>query len=172
MSRKKILIILSVFVIAILLTTACGGASQFPQETEVASAEEDEHMDEHEHMNEDEHMDEGEHMEDDHGVPEEAAEVPNPVEASEDSVAQGANLYATNCAVCHGEDGEGDGPTAETLDPKPANLHEDHVQGLTDGALFHIITHGRSDTGMPAWENQLSEEERWHVVNFLRTFQE
>jgi mono/diheme cytochrome c family protein len=156
MSPKRILTILSVFVIAVLVSSACGGTTPTPLKTEAPSAEKDEHMDEHEHM------DEGEHM----------AEVPNPYEATENSVAQGANLYAANCSVCHGENGEGDGPTAEALDPKPANLHEDHVQSLTDGALFHIITHGRPETAMPAWENQLSEEERWHVINFLRTFQE
>ncbi|RME42573.1 MAG: cytochrome c, partial [Chloroflexi bacterium] len=81
-------------------------------------------------------------------------------------------IYAQNCAVCHGETGEGDGPAAGTLEMKPANLHEDHVQGLTDGALFWIISHGRPDTPMPPWDNVLSEQERWHLVNFLRTFGE
>ena len=53
----------------------------------------------------------------------------------------------------------------------PADLHEGHVQGNSDGALFHIITHGRPDTPMPPWKDVLPEEQRWHVVNFLRTFQ-
>jgi mono/diheme cytochrome c family protein len=156
--------------IAVLFAAACGGNYQAPKETEAPSAEEDEYRDEDEHVA-DEHGPE-EHMEGEDEVPEEAAEVPKPIEASEASVAEGASLYATNCAVCHGENGAGDGPTAETLDPKPAKLHEDHVQILTDGALFYIISHGRPETSMPAWENQLSEEERWHVVNLLRTFQE
>ena len=105
-----------------------------------------------------------------HDVPEEAAAVPNPIEASDASIAQGADLYAENCAVCHGEDGEGNGPAAAGLEVPPADLHEDHVQANSDGALFYIISHSSPDSPMPAWEDALSEDERWHVVNFLRTF--
>lgn len=112
------------------------------------------------------------HMAGAHGVPDEAAAVPNPVEATDASVAAGSELYAANCAVCHGETGAGDGLAAANLDPKPANLSADHVQELSDGALFYIITHGRPNTPMPAWEGVLTEEQRWQVVNFLRTFGE
>lgn len=107
-----------------------------------------------------------------HNVPAEAAAVENPVAASDESVAAGRVLYSENCAICHGETGEGDGPGAAGLEPSPANLHEDHVQGNSDGALFWIISHGREGTAMPAWEGQLTAEQRWNVVNFLRTFQE
>ncbi len=51
----------------------------------------------------------------------------------------------------------------------PSDLHEGHVQGLSDGALFYIISHGKPDTPMPAWEDVLEEEDRWNVVNFMRT---
>ncbi len=107
-----------------------------------------------------------------HGVPEDAAAVSNPIEANEESIAAGGELYATNCAVCHGESGKGDGPGAAGLEKQPANLNEGHVQGLTDGALFYIVSHGRPDTPMPAWDNVLNEEQRWQVVNYLRTFNE
>jgi len=167
MSPKRLLAILTFFTIATLLIAGCGGATQPPQETQEPG--EEEHM-EDEHM-EDEHPPE-EHMEGEHEVPEDAAAVPNPIDATEESIAMGAELYAQSCAVCHGENGEGDGPSAEGLDPKPADMHEEHVQELSDGALFYIISHGRPETAMPAWENQLDEEERWHVINFLRTFQE
>lgn len=114
----------------------------------------------------------GEHLAGHHDVPEEAAAVENPVSVSDKSVAAGEKIYAENCAVCHGENGKGDGPAAASLDKQPANLHEGHVQGLSDGALFWIISHGRPDTPMPPWDNVLSETERWQVVNFLRTFSE
>jgi len=58
------------------------------------------------------------------------------------------------------------------LEQKPSDLHAAHVHENSDGALFYIVSHGRPDTPMPAWESQLSEEERWHMVNFLRTFSE
>lgn len=111
-----------------------------------------------------------EHIAGSHGVPDEAAAVENPMPATDESVAAGATIYAQNCAVCHGEKGEGDGSVAETLEKTPANLHEGHVQELSDGALFWIISHGRPESPMPPWDNVLNETERWNVVNFLRTF--
>ena len=107
-----------------------------------------------------------------HDVPADAADVPNPFEATDDSVKAGSELFAASCAICHGETGEGDGPGAEGLETQPADLHEDHVQALSDGALFYIISHGSPETPMPAWENVLSEEQRWHVVNYMRALVE
>lgn len=114
----------------------------------------------------------GEHAEEAHAIPEEAAELENPVEATDSSTEAGAALFSANCAICHGVEGRGDGPSAEALDPPPPDLHADHVQVLTDGELFWVITHGVEDTGMPPWEDVLAEEERWHVVNFIRSFAE
>lgn len=111
-------------------------------------------------------------MSSDHSVPAEAAAVENPTSASDESISSGEAIYSQNCAVCHGDSGKGDGPGAATLNPKPADLHADHVQGNSDGAMFWIISHGREGTVMPAWNTLLSDEQRWGVVNFLRTFQE
>lgn len=154
----------------LIFTAACGPAS---------GADASSTNGEEEHMDGDEHMDEGDdthnpddHMAGAHNVPEEAAAVPNPISASDDNVDAGSGLYAANCAVCHGEEGRGDGPSAEGLEKKPADLNADHVQGLTDGALFYIISHGKPDTPMPAWEGVLGVEERWNVVNFMRTLSE
>ncbi len=110
------------------------------------------------------------HVAGEHSVPEEALALENPIPATEESIEKGRQLYLQNCAVCHGEQGYGDGPSAAALDPKPANLHEDHVQGVPDGMLFWVISHGVPETAMPPWDKALSEEERWHIVNFLRTF--
>jgi mono/diheme cytochrome c family protein len=150
------------------------------EEAEAEHEEEAEHVDEA--KDEDAHMEEAEHK-DEHGpdehmvgtghdVPAEAAAVSNPIEIDDEGLEQGASLYAVNCAVCHGETGEGDGPGADGLEQKPADLHEAHVQENSDGALFYIVSHGRPDTPMPAWDNVLSEDERWHLVNFLRTLGE
>ena len=138
---------------------------------------EDEHTDEATHENEDTHAEEDGHEDEHtagaaHSVPEEASEFPNPIEADAASVESGSVIFAANCATCHGENGEGDGPAAEGLEKKPADLHESHVQELSDGAIFYIVTPGIPDTPMVAWENVLSEEERWQVVNFLRTLGE
>ncbi len=174
-------IALVVGLVGAFLLTACGGtptAPPAPAEVEHVEtpAEEAEHegtqAEEAEHEDEDTHAPEEHIAGEAHDVPEEAAAVPNPIEASDESVEAGAGFYAANCAVCHGETGEGDGPGAEGLERKPSDLHADHVQENSDGALFYIISHGRPDTPMPAWEDVLSEEDRWHVVNFLRTYGE
>jgi mono/diheme cytochrome c family protein len=179
---KDVMLLLGSLLVFSMILAACGGSEPDATPTPAAEIDEDEgeHIDEHA---EDEH-DEGEHDEDEdahspddhmagaHDVPEEAAAVPNPLAGDEASTAAGGELYASSCAVCHGETGEGDGPGATGMEPPPANLHEDHVLGLTDGALFYIISHGKPDTPMPAWENILTEDQRWQVVNFMRTFGE
>lgn len=106
-----------------------------------------------------------------HNVPEKYATMENPIEATDRSIARGAELFQATCAVCHGTTGHGDGVGAAGLDPKPANLSEDHVQGNPDGALFYTISKGVPGTAMVAWESQISEEDRWNLVNFVRTIE-
>lgn len=182
LNPRNLIVVAAGLAILSILVSGCASGSEEPTAQEVVSSEaegeeeEEDLMDGDEHMEEEgEHMDEHapeEHMEGGHEVPDEAAAVPNPIADDADSISSGAALYATNCAICHGEIGEGDGPAASGLVMAPSDLHEGHVQGLSDGALFYIISHGKPETPMPAWENILEENDRWHVVNFLRTFQE
>ena len=92
----------------------------------------------------------------------------NPVERTAASVERGAALFAANCASCHGEAGAGDGPLADSLPAPPANFTV-HVPFHPDGVLFAWISDGIRGTGMPAWSPQLSDQERWDLVNFLRS---
>ena len=92
----------------------------------------------------------------------------NPVERNAESVERGAALFAAHCASCHGETGAGDGPLAGSLPAPPANFTV-HVPFHPDGVLYAWITDGIRGTGMPAWSPQLSDQERWDLVNFLRT---
>jgi mono/diheme cytochrome c family protein len=77
-------------------------------------------------------------------------------------------VYEANCVVCHGETGRGDGPAAAGLRPQPADFRVHLAAGHTDGQLFDWITNGVAGTSMPAFRDQLTEEERWHVLNFIR----
>jgi copper resistance protein D len=85
------------------------------------------------------------------------------------SVANGLRLYQESCAVCHGVAGYGDGPAARGLKPKPSDLTAKHTSDHTVGDIFWWITHGIKDTAMPAFSQSLSEEDRWDLINFLRT---
>ena len=172
--RRRFMFILSILVIAGVLVSACSTSQPAPTATEEhVEAEHEEEAEQMDMDDEDEDpMEMEEHEEGGHAVPEEAAAMLIPITASDESVAIGRELFATNCALCHGETGEGDGPAASGLAKPPADLNEDHVQSLTDGALFYIISQGVPESPMPAWEDVLPEDARWHLVNFLRTFSE
>lgn len=86
------------------------------------------------------------------------------------SVARGAELYGQHCVACHGAGGRGDGPAAARLPKPPANLTEPHTALHTAGDLFWWLTHGKLAGGMPGFESNMSVEERWDMVNFLRAF--
>jgi mono/diheme cytochrome c family protein len=67
--------------------------------------------------------------------------------------------------------GKGDGPAAITLNPRPASLQVHVVSGVhSDAQLYNWITNGFPDTAMPAFQEQLSDIQRWDLVNYIRTF--
>jgi putative copper export protein/mono/diheme cytochrome c family protein/peroxiredoxin len=84
------------------------------------------------------------------------------------SVANGMALYRDSCVVCHGIDGYGDGPAAQDLNPKPADLTARHANDHTAGDLYWWLSHGVQLTAMPGFGTSLSEEERWDLINFMR----
>lgn len=100
-------------------------------------------------------------------APAEARKLRNAVAANESSIAAGKKVYQANCLACHGAKGVGNGDAGANLTPRPADLTSTIVQMQTDGELFWKITNGR--TPMPSWEQTLSEEDRWNVVNYIRT---
>lgn len=100
-------------------------------------------------------------------VPIAAAAIKNPTPATPVSIAAGKATYKLYCAPCHGNNGRGDGPAAASLNPKPA----DHTSSLllkeTDGSLFYRISEGH--TPMPQYKTTLSEQQRWELVDYIRT---
>jgi copper transport protein len=96
------------------------------------------------------------------------AVIPNPVARTPASVARGQELYQQHCVVCHGLSGRGDGPLAATLNPRPADLRR-HVADHTEGQLWLWVTYGVPGTAMPAFRETLSDEDRWHLINYLES---
>jgi len=103
-------------------------------------------------------------------APARAARKKNPIPADEKSIGVGKVIYTAQCLSCHGPAGHGDGPAAKDLNPKPRNLSDPKIQEQTDGSIFWKLTEGRKP--MPTFEKLLSEDERWNVINYVRTLKE
>jgi mono/diheme cytochrome c family protein len=104
-------------------------------------------------------------------LPKEAREVaakrPNPIKPTPESVAIGRQHYRTFCVPCHGEEGKGDGLVSAKFIPPPDLTNAALHTARTDGYWHSYLSVGGAI--MPAYGEALSPEERWHVVNFLRT---
>ena len=105
-------------------------------------------------------------------LPPDADKTKNPVEGTEESIAKGKEFYMGkqgNCIFCHGETGSGNKENLPKLRRVPADLSDaKRMPKLSDGEIFWKITKGIPGI-MPSREKQLTEEERWHVVNCVRT---
>ena len=110
---------------------------------------------------------------------ERAAAAPAPRSIGPGDAAQGAVSYARHCSGCHGVAGDGLGPAAAFLEPRPRDLRgglhkfKSTAEGLPplDSDLFATITVGIPGTSMPGW-GELSERERWDLVAFLGSLRE
>ena len=76
--------------------------------------------------------------------------------------------FADHCAICHGNDGNGDTMIGRGLYPKPPDLREPETQKLSDGELFWVIENGVRFTGMPAFSSPGMQDESWKLVHFIR----
>lgn len=94
-------------------------------------------------------------------------DVRNPFPPTAESVAIGQPVYAGSCVACHGAGGLGDGPAGAGLPKPPADLLV-HVPLHSDTILFEFIRDGISQAGMPGQDGVLTEDEMWHLVNYLR----
>ena len=102
----------------------------------------------------------------DWNAPKEAASRQNPVPQDAAAVERGKQLFAQFCAGCHGKNGQGDGPAAAALKPKPTNLAE-RAGPHPDGDFAWKIANGRGP--MPAFKNQLAENQIWDLTHFIQS---
>lgn len=90
-----------------------------------------------------------------------------PLPATADSLERGKALYGINCALCHGSGGKGDGNLSVYFTPKPFDLTSQPVQRLQDQDIFLVISGGFAI--MPQIGENLSVDQRWDIVNYVRT---
>ncbi|PYT74526.1 MAG: cytochrome C [Acidobacteria bacterium] len=109
-------------------------------------------------------------------IPRNARLSQNPVLDSPEIQHEARLHFADHCAICHGNDGNGDTPIGNGLYPKPPDLRKRETQDLSDGELFWIIENGVRFTGMPAFSsngdhmagNHGSAQDSWKLVHFIR----
>jgi len=91
----------------------------------------------------------------------------NPIASTQESIAAGQKIYSKTCTMCHGKSGDADGPAVIELNIHPAKLSDPQLATESDGSLFWKITTGKKP--MPAFGKRISETDRWHLVNYIRT---
>jgi len=103
-------------------------------------------------------------------IPSAARRATNPLTLTAENLQESRELFANECAICHGEDGSGESEYGQNLYPRAPDLRAAATQELTDGELHYIIQNGVQLTGMPARGNphEVREEEGWKLVLFLR----
>ena len=107
-------------------------------------------------------------------APQEYLALENPLRPDRPTLRAARRLYlgkadrGPGCAVCHGDQGDGQGPLAASFDPAPRNFTcSRSIRGISDGQLFWIIRYGSPGTGMPA-HSTLEDAEIWQLVLELR----
>jgi len=104
-------------------------------------------------------------------VPPGAKQLKNPVPANSATLEAARGLYRNNCAKCHGINGDGKRPPGSmySYNVQPTNFtNAKRMDAMSDGEIFWKITNGRKP--MPSFKNRLTGEQRWQLVNLLRTF--
>ncbi len=104
--------------------------------------------------------------------PADFASAKNPFQGNQDAVAAGKQVFATNCAPCHGEDAKGDGAAGAGLTPKPANLQ--FTAKETSAQYIHWVdTVGGANAGlssnMPSFKDVIPDDDLWRIATYLTT---
>jgi len=101
-------------------------------------------------------------------IPADAVHQVNPVKPTAESIAQGKKYYGYDCAMCHGDNGDGKGTVAVDEKLKLKDYRDPvALQGMTDGELFYIIKNGKGQ--MPPEGDRLKSTELWNLVNYIRS---
>ncbi|MGL2993633.1 c-type cytochrome [Flavobacterium sp. TSSA_36] len=90
----------------------------------------------------------------------------NPFKGNAKATVEGKHIFEQMCVLCHGVKGKGNGEAGLTLGTKPANFLAFKVKKESDGVIFWKITNGKSP--MAGYDELLTEEQRWQLVNYIR----
>ena len=93
----------------------------------------------------------------------------NPLNFDINTIKRGRQFYTIHCVTCHGKNGRGDTEMREFLKTPPSDLTDGQwIYGGHDSMIFNVISSGREERDMPAFQEKLSAESIWYVVSYLR----
>lgn len=95
-----------------------------------------------------------------------AADLKNPLQPTDETLAAGAILFRDHCAGCHGTPSNPDSQFSRSFNPPVPQFFKEGSD-MADNQSFYIIQHGIRWTGMPAWNKTLNENQAWQLVTFL-----
>ena len=101
-------------------------------------------------------------------IPPEAAAKANPVKPTAESLARGKKMYGIDCAMCHGEKGDGKGDLASDIKNITDFTNPDSLKNRTDGELFYITRNGKGED-MPPEGDRAKDDDVWNMVNYIRS---
>mgnify|MGYP002859903447 CR=1 FL=1 len=97
------------------------------------------------------------------------ADLSSPLETTAENVAAGALLYGQMCTQCHGEEGKGDGALSRNGHIVGIPSYSGKLKDLPEGKMYHTLQYGKGLMGSHA--SQLSQKERWLIIEFIKTLQ-
>jgi mono/diheme cytochrome c family protein len=93
-----------------------------------------------------------------------------PVDVTPELLDRGQERFDINCAICHGQTGEGKGVVQQIANwATVANLQDDRIRQQPDGQIYNTITHGKNTMG--AYGPNIAIEDRWAIVAYIRALQ-
>ncbi|MEO8398400.1 MAG: quinol:electron acceptor oxidoreductase subunit ActD [Ignavibacteriaceae bacterium] len=102
------------------------------------------------------------------GITEPTEVLTNPFLPTKENLELGKRKFLTYCSPCHGNHADGDSRLHGQF-PNPPTLHSTRAREFPDGRIYHIITNGQNI--MPSYAAQITREERWAIVNYIRVLQ-
>lgn len=102
-------------------------------------------------------------------IPQEEVSRKNPVESNPAAIAEGKRLCgATDCALCHGKDGDGKGVLAKDINMSTHDWRKpESLAHFTDGELSYLILKGKGR--MPAYDGRETPEHVWQIIDYIRS---
>ncbi len=150
--KKAVWFMLGILLVGALALTACGGGGNSSGNSSNPNA--------------------GTHVTNRASPPADFANMKNPVAGDPSAVTAGKDIFSKNCQTCHGADGQGDGPSAASLNPKPANLTFT-AKEASDQYIHWVISEGGAaanlNSAMPSFKGTLSDQQIWQVTEYVKS---